>query len=137
MTRMLFLCLALLPSPLRAWDFTTLPICTLANAAEPQVTVTYDGALYAIHITRLEGWPTAAVFTLRFAPDGPTITTRRHTVDGPRLTVTDSGFGNVLSGLQFNTTAWALLGDLAQPIDLQGASGPVEAFRACRPGPSV
>ena len=123
--------------PVHAWDFTPFPICTLANDASPQVTVTYDGALYAIHITRPDGWPEGAVFSLQFAPNGPTISTDRHTIEGDRLTVSDTGFGNVLNGLQFNGTALALLGDVAQPIDLQGAADPVEAFRACEPGPAV
>jgi hypothetical protein len=124
-------------TPLRAWEFTPLPICTVANAAEPQVTVTFDGALYAIHITRDGGWPDAPVFSLRFAPNGPTISTPRHTIEGNTLTVLDTGFGNVLDGLQFNAAAQAILGDLNVPIDLSNAAGPVEAFRACRPGPAV
>jgi hypothetical protein len=137
MRMFVYLCLIALASPLSAWEFTPFPICTLARTADPQVTVTYDGATYALHITRPEGWPPADVFSLRFAPNGPTISTTRHSIDGNRLTVTDSGFGNVLNGLQFNTTAIALIGNIQQPIDLQGAAPAVEAFRNCRPAPSA
>ena len=135
--RLLIPILCLAASPLWAWTFTPQPICTLANDGSLQVTVTYDGALYAIHITRPGGWPDAPVFSLRFAPNGPTISTTRHSVTGDRLTVTDKGFGNVLDGLQFNGTATAMLGETNQPIDLQGAADPVAAFRNCRPGPAV
>ena len=130
--------LALLAAaPVHAWTFTPDPVCTLANDAAPGVTVTYDGALYAIHLTRAAGWPEGPVFSIRFDPNGPVISTTRHTVDGTTLTVRDTGFGNVLNGLQNNATAQAQIGGISIPIDLTGAAGPVEAFRACRPGPSV
>lgn len=134
---LIFIC-ALLAAPVaRAWTFTPLPVCTLANDATVQVTLTNDGAFYAIRITRPGGWPEAAVFSLRFAPNGPVISTTRHVIERDTLTVTDRGFGNVLNGLQYNATATAQIGDVSQPLDLAGAAGPVEAFRACRPGPSV
>lgn len=125
-------------TPLSAWEFDPVPICTLRNTSDPAVEVTYDGQLYAIHLTRVGGWPDAPLFAIRFdGPAGMTITTNRHVISGTTLTVTDRGFGNVLSGLEFNRTATALIGDVAVPIDLDGAAGPVQAFRNCDPAPSV
>ena len=51
--------------------------------------------------------------------------------DGRALTVVDTGFGNVLDGLQYNHTAYAIAGDLEIPFPLEGAAEPVAAFRAC------
>lgn len=68
-----------------------------------------------------------------------TIGTDRHVLspDGRSLTVTDTGFGNVLDGLAFNTTATALSGAEALPFDLAGAGPAVEAFRSCGVAPSA
>jgi hypothetical protein len=79
-------------------------------------------------------------FGLRF--DGPaamTIGTGRHQLSnqGRTLTVTDSGFGNVLDGLALNRTATALAGDTQVPVDLTGARPAVDAFRACGVVPSA
>jgi hypothetical protein len=126
----LLLCLA---QPAGAWTFTPLPICTIASDDET-VEVTFDPAtgLYAIHLTRAEGWPPGPVFALRFEGAAPlTISTDRHRIDGPRLTVTDRGFGNVLAGMERNARATALIADLAVPIDLAGAADPVARFRDC------
>ncbi|MBO6707236.1 MAG: hypothetical protein JJ912_14180, partial [Roseitalea sp.] len=74
---------------------------------------------------------------MRFdGPIGLTITTDRHIAsdEGRSLTVTDSGFGNVLNGLEFNHTATALLGDRAVPVSLDGAAPAVQDFRACAAG---
>jgi hypothetical protein len=51
--------------------------------------------------------------------------------------VTDSGFGNVLDGLQFNDTATAVTGAAELRIPLEGAAPAVEDFRACTKAPSV
>ena len=104
------------------------------------VRVTYDPVLrdYAIHLTHPDGWPTAPVFALRFVgANGLTIATDRHEIDGQTLTVRDRGFGNVLNGLQYNHTALALTGGVAQKIDLSGAEAPVAAFRNCLTAPAV
>ncbi|MBY6159994.1 hypothetical protein KUV73_03880 [Mameliella alba] len=129
--------LLLASTPLHAWEFSPVPVCTVVNEAPLRVEVTYDGALYAIRLTRRGGWPDGPVFSLRFLPQGPAISTTRHVIDGETLTVTDTGFGNVLKGLQFNRTALAVIGTLEAPISLTGASEPVAAFRTCRPGPAV
>lgn len=133
------LTLALLPlaAPAAAWEFSPLPVCTLSA---PQVTVTYDAALpeYAITLTLPAGdWPTGTNFAIRFDGDRPlTIGTDRHVIDGNRLTVRDRGFGNVLDGLQFNTTALAIAGDQVLVIPLGDAAPAVAQFRDC-PGDAL
>jgi hypothetical protein len=105
--------------------------------------VTYDPSQpqpYAITLTRPDGWKASDTFGLRFdGPAGMTIGTDRHVLspDGRSLTVTDTGFGNVLEGLALNRTATALSGAEALPFDLAGARPAVEAFRACGVVPSA
>lgn len=128
----------LLASPAAAWEFSPSPVCTLYHQAPGiEAEVTFDGSFYAIHLTRDGGWPDAPVFSIAFQPNGPTISTSRHAVSGDTLTVTDSGFGNVLNGLEFNSLATAILGATTQPIDLDGAAPEVAAFRDCPATPSV
>jgi hypothetical protein len=136
--------LCLLALPVRAWEFTPAPVCTLSHeTADAAVTVTWDPRRpepYAIAVTRGAPWAGAPVFAMRFdGPRGNMIVTDRHAVsDGGRtLTVTDRGFGNVLDGLEFNDSATALLGDEAVPFPLEGAAGPVRAFRACAEAATV
>lgn len=130
--------LTLLAGPALAWEFSPTPICTLRSAGPVDAKITFDGALYALHLTRAGGWPDAPVFAIRFNGEVPlTITTTRHVIDGITLTVTDRGFGNVLNGLQYNQTATALIGGLSVPLDLTGAAAPVEQFRACGLVPAV
>lgn len=134
----------LLATPVQAWDFTPTPICTILNDTPGlSIRVTYDPSQaqpYAITLSRPDPWPTTETFGLRF--DGPaamTIGTNRHQLspDGRTLTVTDTGFDNVLDGLALNGTATALAGDAALPFDLTGARPAVEAFRACNLLPSA
>lgn len=134
----------LLATPVQAWDFTPTPICTILNDTPGlSIRVTYDPTQaqpYAITLSRPDPWPTTDTFGLRF--DGPaamTIGTNRHQLspDGRTLTVTDTGFDNVLDGLALNGTATALAGDAALPFDLTGARPAVEAFRACNLLPSA
>lgn len=130
-------------TPAAAWEAEFTPICTLSHeGADASVRVTYDPAIaeYAISITRERSWRDGPVFAMRFAgPRGNVISTDRHVLseDRRRLTVTDSGFGNVLNGLEFNHTATALLGDQAVAFSLAGAAPEVRAFRACVVGLSV
>lgn len=125
-------------TPVAAWEFTPVPICTLFHqGADMAVMVTYDpkAGEYAIHLSREGGWPSAAVFVMRFeGPRSLTISTTRHlieTEDTRTLTVRDRGFGNVLNGLHYNLRAVAVLGDLEVPVSLDGAAPAVEEFRAC------
>ncbi len=122
-----------------AWDFTPGPVCVLTHATtEAEVALTYDpaGPEYTITVGRPgRPLPLAPVFAMRFdGPRGLTISTTRHENpdgDPTRLRVTDTGFGNVLDGLQFNRTATALVGDETLVFPLDGAAGPVADFRAC------
>ena len=131
--------LALLTTPAHAWEFTPTPICTLTHSeASADVKLTYDHAtgLYAIGVTTPDGWPAAPAFSIRF--DGPQpniISTTRHQTDGATLTVSDQGFGNVLDGLQFNTTATAFTDTSAASVSLDGAADPVQQFRDCTTAP--
>lgn len=136
--RMIALAFACLASPVAAWDFTSVPICTLFHqGAEMAVMVTHDPAIgeYTIQLSRDAGWPEGDVFSMRFeGPRGLIISTDRHRIEAedPRtLTVRDRAFGNVLNGLHFNTRAVAVLGDLEVPVSLDGAAAAVEVFRAC------
>ncbi len=136
--------LIILTTPALAWDFTPTPICTLLeDTPDLSIRVTFDPTQpepYAITLTRPDPWPAADTFGLRFdGPTGMTIGTSRHQLspDGRSLTVTDSGFGNVLDGLAFNGMATALAGDTKVPFDLTGAGPAVEAFRACNVVPSA
>jgi hypothetical protein len=136
--------LLLLTAPALAWDFIPTPICTILNdTPDLLIRVTFDPTQpepYGITLTRPDPWPASDTFGLRF--DGPmamTIGTGRHqlSADGRTLTVTDTGFVNVLDGLAFNGTATALAGDTAVPFDLTGARPAVEAFRDCGVMPSA
>jgi hypothetical protein len=136
--------LALLASPASAWEFSATPVCTILKDTESlSIRVTFDPTLaqpYAITLTRPTPWPESETFRLSF--DGPaamTIGTSRHqrSADGKTLTVTDTGFDNVLDGLAYNATATALAGETQVPVDLTGARPAVEAFRACNVLPSA
>lgn len=123
-----------------AWEARSGRVCELVHDGEAAyVRVTYDPAIpeYSIAITPAVPWMNGPVFAMRF--DGPrsnVISTDRHVITGggETLTVTDSGFGNVLNGLEFNHTATALLGDQAIAVPLEGAGPAVQDFRVCASG---
>jgi hypothetical protein len=121
--------------PATAWEFTPNPVCTLDHAqADVAVKLTYDHTtqIYAIAITRAQGWPDAPVFSMRFDGGQPlTISTTRHKIAGNTVTATDTGFGNVLNGLEFNRAATAFTATSAATFSLDGAAEPVERFRNC------
>ena len=128
----------LIGSPSLAWDFTTSPICTVTDrGSDTGLKLTFDGELYALHLSHLEGWQNAEVFAIRFAPNGPFIQTTWHQIDGQTLSVSDAGFGNVLKGLQDNQVAQVLLDETFREIDLNGAYTPVENFKNCKPGAAL
>jgi hypothetical protein len=88
-------------------------------------------------IARPLPWPGSPAFGIRFEGARTlAIGTDRHRLsdDGRTLTVTDTGFGNVLDGLEFNATATATAGGVSVALDLTGAADPVRAFRACADG---
>ena len=133
--------ITLLTSPVSAWEAKSRTICTLSHS-EPgaEVVVTYDPtvSIYAISVSGNVAWIDAPVFGLTFNGKSPlTITTNRQMLDGRAVTVTDRGFGNVLNGLQFNTTATATLGAQSVTVSLEGAAPEVDAFRACTLAPTA
>lgn len=131
-------CCLLLPGPALGWSFTPDPICTLSHQGESlAVTVTHDPVPgeYAIVLTLAAGtWPESPAFHIAFRGGRElTIGTGVHALadGGRRLTVRDTGFGNVLDGLEFNAAALAWAGERQAAFSLAGAAGPVRAFRAC------
>ncbi len=141
--RAILAALTLLPLQAQAWTFTPGLICRLSHETpSARIELTYDPAkpLYSVTISRDAALPPAAVFSMRFiGPAGRVIATDRHSFsqDGAAVTATDSGFGNVLDGLQFNTRAEAVLGDTVMAFPLDGAAEPVAAFRACEAAAGV
>lgn len=136
------LTLAATTSSATAWEFSPSPVCTLAHSENgSDVAVTYDPSAneaYAIAVTRPESWPTGPVFAMRFdGPVGLTISTPRHRYSdgGATLTVSDTGFGNVLNGLAFNKTATAFVGESAVTFSLAGAEPEVRKFLECTTAP--
>ncbi|MCR9257823.1 MAG: hypothetical protein NXI16_17205 [Alphaproteobacteria bacterium] len=135
--------LLLMITPAVAWEATPGPICALTHdGRDAFVRLTYDPSIpeYSIAITVQDPWVNTARFAIRFeGPRGLAISTERHVLspDGKTLTVTDSGFSNVLDGLEFNVTATALLGDRAVTLLLDGAAPAVRDFRACASGLSA
>jgi hypothetical protein len=134
----LVLAFTLLASPAAAWEFSDAPICTLTNTSDAgDVTVTYDASLpeYTITITLPDGtWPEDPTFAMAFAggmPIGIQTDSHERSADGRSLTVADSGFGNVLNGLEFNTRAYAASGDTTVGIALDGIGPAIKAFRDC------
>ncbi len=130
--------LCLFPLPATAWDFTPDPICTLTHqtqAAEIAITYTPDLPEYALFITLRSGiWPNDPTFQMAFAGGQPGhIGTTRHSLsaDGATLTVRDTGFSNVLDGIEFNTDLLATSGGHAITASTAGARDAVQAFRAC------
>lgn len=127
--------------PADAWEARVGRICELTHeTGEAQVYLSFDPAvpLYTIRLTRKGApWTPGPVFAIRFdGPRGLTISTDRHVIGdgGQSLTVTDTGFGNVLDGLQFNDAATALIADQALSVALDGAAPAVAAFRTCAQG---
>lgn len=133
----LLILLFLAARPATAWEFSPTPICTLTHRqAEVDVIVTYDAALpeYTITLTTPAPWPEADQFGLSFVgPRALSIGTGQHQLsqDGQSLRVADTGFGNVLDGLQFNNTAIGISGDKQVRFDLTDAAPAVAAFREC------
>ena len=133
----LILLLALLPLQAQAWTFTPGLICRLTHETpQARIELTYDPAapLYSITVTTQNPLPRSQVVSMTFVgPSGRTISTDRHTYspDGRSGTAQDTGFGNVLDGLQFNQTAQAIIGGTTLTFALEGAAEPTAKFRAC------
>jgi hypothetical protein len=129
--------LGLNSQPALAWEFTPGTPCVLRHeTASVAIELTYDPTIpvYSISLTQPGSITPAPVFSMQFSGQMPlAISTDQHrfTNMGRTLTVTDSGFGNVLNGLQFNDRATAILGGQTIEIPLIDAADPVAAFRAC------
>ena len=53
-------------SPAFAWEFSISPICTVTDrGSDTGLKLTFDGELYALHLSHLEGWQNAEVFEIR------------------------------------------------------------------------
>ena len=132
-----FLLTFLFSSPALAWEFHPGLPCRLTHSmGADEVELTYDPTqpLYTISLTRSAGWKHADVFSIEFiGPRGLVISTDRQSIssDGKTLSVADTGFGNVLNGLQFNQIAHARLGAQSLDISLEWAANPVDEFRRC------
>lgn len=138
------LLIGLFATPASAWQAGIRgPLCTLTHTeGDVSVLLTFDPTvpLYTIAISGPDPWPFSAQFSMNFeGPQPNMIRTDRHVLssDLGTLSVSDRGFGNVLDGLQFNTTASAISGDTTIRMSLDGAAPEVEAFRACGQTPSV
>jgi len=130
------LALTVFPVAAIAWEFSPEPICTLTHSnAEADLTITFDASqpLYTLTITLKDGvWAQSPGFGMTFVgPMGLSISTGAHQINGSTLTVSDSGFGNVLNGLEFNTLARSFTEAQVVDMSLQSAAAPVRAFRAC------
>ena len=133
----------LFPLPAAAWDFTPGPPCVLSHEAPAvEIVVTHDPGppVWSIALTRRDGvWPAAPSFAIAFeGPGGFSIGTDRHELsgDGATLTVTDTGFGNVLAGLSGHATALASTGGTSVALPLEGAAPFVPLLEDCRPATS-
>lgn len=132
------LILTVLPLPAFAWDFSPDPVCTLTHQTDTaEIAITYDVSLpeYALFITLREGeWDNAPSFQMTFQGGVPvTIGTTRHMLSGDSatLSVRDRGFGNVLDGIELNTSLAAGTGARFVTADTSDAAAAVQAFRNC------
>ncbi|MEO1108730.1 MAG: hypothetical protein AAFX90_12475 [Pseudomonadota bacterium] len=128
----------ILATPASAWEATVGQICTLSHSTDQaEIFLTYDPSqpLYTLTVTRkTEGWTQTPWFAMRFDGSRPIeIATPRHVLsdNAASLTVTDTGFGNVLDGLEYNQTAYAFTQDGLAEFPLDGAAPEVRIFRDC------
>ena len=125
-----------LPTCALAWEFSPSPLCTLSHQSDgAHVQVTYDPRIpeYRMLLTLQKGsWALSKTFGVAFHGDRPlTIGTDRHEIDDGTLTVSDTGFGNVLNGLEFNQVAIAFTTSQSIELSLTGAAPEVRKFRSC------
>ncbi len=132
------LLLTALATPAFAWQSTTGETCALTHdTTDIRVHLTYDPdkPLYTLAINRKsDPWQQAPWFAMRFlGPNEITISTPKHALsdNDQTLNVADSGFGNVLDGLQFNQTALAFTQSQTVEISLKDAAPEVQKFRDC------
>ena len=132
------LILALFPLPAAAWEFSPDPICTLSHQTEAlEMVITHDTVerQYTLSI-RLKDmvWVPSPTFGVTYSGSQPiSIGTTQHRLSKDRqtLSVGDSGFDNVLNGLEFNHTATATTQSQQVSVRTRGIAKPLAAFRAC------
>ncbi|MBT8458903.1 MAG: excinuclease ABC subunit B [Boseongicola sp.] len=117
-----------------------MPVCTVSHETKKgSIELTYDpakSAPYAIAVTNPDSWSSDRIFGLFFSgPNALTITTDRQSIEGKTLTVRDQGFGNVLNGLQYNSTVTAFVGDATVSFSLDDAAPEIARFRECLVAP--
>ena len=124
-------------APAHAWEFTPGTPCLLTHETDDvAIRLTYDPTvpLYSISLTQSIPFAPAPIFSMQFVgPLSLQISTDRHRMSDQDRTVTvfDSGFGNVLNGLQYNEVAIARLGPRQIAVSLTDAADAVAAFREC------
>lgn len=133
----------LVSTPATSWEATLGDICTLSHDTETaDIFLTYDPGkpLYTLTVTlKSRTWSVSPWFGMRFDGGAPIeIATARHVFSDDRfdLTASDSGFGNVLDGLEYNDTAVAFTQNQVVQFPLDGAAPAVRAFRECA-GPAL
>lgn len=129
---------ACFPLPAAAWEFSPDPICTLSHQTDDVAfVITHDVAnrTYTLEMTLLNSmWDPSPTFGITYSGSLPiNIGTTQHRItnDSKTLSVSDSGFGNVLDGLEFNHTATATTQTQSLSLRTRGIEKPLKAFRAC------
>lgn len=135
--RIVLVCL-FLSTPAHSWEATIGDICTLSHdTTEAHIFLTFDPGkpLYTLTVKlKPRTWSVSPWFAMRF--DGRNsieIVTTRHVLsqDKFELTASDTGFGNVMDGLEYNETALAFTRNQVVQFPLDGAAPEVRAFREC------
>ncbi|MEO1457704.1 MAG: excinuclease ABC subunit B [Pseudomonadota bacterium] len=130
-----------LPTFAAAWEFSPSPLCTLSHQSDrTHLEITYDPGIpeYRMSLDLLAGqWTSSKTFGMTFRGGRThTIRTDRHEIDEKTLMVSDTGFGNVLDGLEFNAIAIAFTTSQSELVSLASAAPAVRKFRRCaRKGP--
>ena len=125
-----------IPTFAGAWEFSPSPLCTLTHQSDrTRVQITHDPSIaeYRMVVTlRTGSWAPSKSFGIAFQGGRPlTIGTDRHEIDDSTLTVADTGFSNVLKGLEFNQLAIAFTTSQSLELNLTGAAPEVRKFRSC------
>jgi hypothetical protein len=135
--RLVLACL-FLSTPAHSWEATIGDICTLSHDTDAaHVLLTFDPGrpLYTLTVKlKSRTWSVSPWFAMRFDGGNPIeIATARHILSQDRfeLTASDTGFGNVLDGLEYNETALAFTQTQVVQLPLDGAAPKVRAFREC------
>ena len=126
----------LLPTSAASWEFSPSTLCTLSHQSErTRLEITYDPAIpeYRLTLHLLTGqWARSETFGMSFRGGRQLpIGTARHETNDSALTVSDTGFGTVLAGLEFNATATAFTNSQSEQVSLAGAAPAVRKFRRC------